>query len=277
MGVFTRKEINDRLRKKIAERQPIIVGGAGLGVVAKTANRAGIDLIMAYNTGPFRMDGMVSFVGYLPYGDCNQITIDLADQVLRGVVETPIIAGVGVADRNVRFERYVDQMIDLGYSGITNVPTAAGAWSGPFRKQLEANGFGFNKEVELIRYCDKQDIFSVAYAFDVEQVKAMVDAGVDAISPHVGGTSGGAVGFTNVVSMDYTIEQINRLYEAAVSENPNVIVFGHGGPLDSPEAVQTLFDRSPVHGFIGASSFERIPVEQALIRTVQDFKATRIR
>lgn len=276
MAQFSRKEIKNRLYEKIRGFQPIIVGGAGLGIIAKTANRAGIDLIMAYNTGPFRMDGLVSFLGYLPYGNCNEITVEMADRILRGVNDTPVIAGVGVADRNIRFERYVDKMIDLGYSGITNVPTASGAWSGPFRTQLEANGYGFEKELELIRYCDRQDIFSVAYTFDIEQVRRMVGAGVDIISPHVGGTSGGMIGFSDAVSMDEAIDKINEQYEAAIAENPDIIVLGHGGPLESPEMVQCLFDRSMVHGFIGASSFERIPVEKALVDTVHRFRETRI-
>lgn len=274
---FTREQINKTLQNKIAHKEPIIIGGAGLGIIAKCADRAGIDLIMAYNTGPFRMDGLLSFVGYMPYGDCNDITLTLGDQILGRVEKTPVIAGVGVADPYRKFKRNVQRMLEKGFSGITNVPTVGGAWSGEFRRDLEANGMGYAQEVKMIGYCAKNDIFTVAYCFDKEQIRAMAGAGADIVSPHVGGTAGGSIGFVGFGDMDRAVEKIQTMYEAAVSENPNVMVVAHGGPLNTSEAVSICLERTKVHGFIGASAFERIPVEESIVETVRRFKALSIR
>jgi predicted TIM-barrel enzyme len=276
MRQFTRKEINENLRNRIAKKEPIILGGAGIGLVAKIADRAGIDIIMAYNTGPFRMDGNPSCTGYLAYGDSNGITLQLGYQILNKVDNTPVIAGIGAADPYRNITKLIDEMIDMGFSGITNVPTA-GAYDGKFAEEINDAGVGYPEEIKLIAKCNKKDVFTVAYAYNVDQVKAMVEAGVDIVSPHVGGTSGGTVGVKKVIGIEEACEKTQKLYEAAISANPNVIVVCHGGPFESPKEVKTCFERTDIHGFIGASSIERLPVERAITEVIHEFKSLRLR
>lgn len=275
MRSFTRKEINANLRKKIKDKKPIIVAGAGIGIIAKMADQAGIDLLMAYCTGPYRMNGNVTSIGYMGFGDCNQISVDIGNKMLDRVENTPLLAGIGVADPYRDIDSLLEEMIDLGYSGVTNVPTVGGH-DGAMRNILEKHGVGFNGEVELIARCDRKDIFSAAYAFDEEQTKAMAAAGVDAVGAHVGGTSGGSNGWKKTLSIDEAIEKVNRLYDAAVSENPDVLVFCHGGPFAAPEPVQECFNRTKAQGFIGASTIERIPTEKAIYNIVRDFTSLRL-
>ncbi len=276
MRQFTRSEINKNLREKVKRKEPIIIGGAGIGLVAKMADRAGIDLIMAYNTGPFRMDGHPSCTGYLAYGDCNAITMNLGRELLPVVERTPVIAGIGAADPYRNINMLIDQMIQIGFSGITNVPTA-GAYDGRFRQRIDMANVGYPEEVKLIKKCREKDIFTVAYAYTPDEVKAMIQAGVDVIGAHVGATSGGTCGFEEAYSLEEACERTQKMYEAAMKENPEVIFTCHGGPFEGPEEVQVCFDKTDVHGFIGASSIERLPLERAILQTVKEFKALHLR
>ena len=198
---FSRAEILARLRGKIDRRQPLVLGGAGIGLVAKVIDRVGIDIIMAYNTGPFRMDGHGSLAGYLAYGDANAITLDLAAKILPVVKDTPVIAGIGAADPYRTQEAMIAAVLAAGYSGVTNVPTA-GIYDGNFRRQIDGTDLGYPREVELIAACRARDVFTIAYAFTPDEARAMAEAGADMIGAHVGLTVGGMIGSSHAVDLD---------------------------------------------------------------------------
>lgn len=273
---FNRKEINDRLRAKIVAKKPIIIGGAGIGLVAKIADLAGIDLIMGYNTGPFRMDGHGSLSGYLAYGDSNGMTLSLGAHLLKIIKDTPLIGGIGAADPYRDIDQLIELMMDMGFSGITNVPTS-GLYDGVFRKQIDATKLGYPEEVELVRNCNKRDIFTAVYAFSEDEAKAMADAGADLIGAHVGLTLGGTIGAESAMELVTACERTQKILEAARSVNPDIIVVCHGGPFDLPESVQYCFDNTDVNGFIGASSIERLPVEKALLEAIGEFQMLKIK
>lgn len=272
MKRFTREEILTNFHDKVAKKEPIIIGGAGVGIVAKCAEKAGIDMLMAYNTGPFRMDGHPSCMGYLAYGDCNAITMDLGRMMTNVVHHTPVIAGVGAADPYRDIEQLVDQMLEMGFSGVTNVPTA-GVYTDWFRRRIDSAGVGYPEEVKMVRMCHNKGIFTIAYTYTEEELKMMIDAGVDAVGIHVGATSGGTVGWQGAISIDEACDIIQRLYGVAMRENPNLIVTAHGGPLEGVAEVQECFLKTDVHGFIGASSIERLPVEKAIYDVVREYKS----
>jgi len=280
MRQICRNEIIKALHEKIRQKRLVIAGGAGLGIVAKMQEAAGIDLIMAYNTGPYRMDGTPSFIGHMSYGNCNRVTMELVDILVNQTESVPIIAGVGAEDPFLDLSDHIEQLCYRGVSGITNVPTIGGrhkgSLQGPVALDMEANGFGFAKEVEMIRYCRNRNILTAVYAFETEQVRQMVQAGADIIAPHVGGTAGGLTGFA-ALSVEAAADKISRMYQAAVSENPDVIVLCHGGPLKDPESVRRCIELTGVQGFIGASALERIPVERELAKVVRGFKKTQLR
>jgi predicted TIM-barrel enzyme len=271
---FTRAEIHERLAGVLARGEPIVMGGAGIGLVAKAADRAGIDLIMVYNTGPFRMAGHGSLSGYLAYGDANAITLALGREILPVVEDTPVISGIGAADPYRDPGRLVDEMIELGFSGITNVPTA-GLYDGRFRAQIDATRLGYPREVELVHMCAERDVFTVAYVFTPEEAEAMSEAGADIVGAHVGLTTGGYIGAGEAVSLDEACRVVQSMYDAAAGVRNDVLVVAHGGPLEDPESVRVVLEQTPVHGYLGASSIERLPVERAIEEVVRAFKALR--
>lgn len=277
MKQFTRQEILERLWKKIKDKKPIIMGGAGIGLVAKAADQAGIDLIMAYNTGPMRMDGHGSFAGYLAYSDSNAVTLELGAKILPVVENTPVIAGIGAGDPYRDIGKLINQMMDIGFSGIINVPTA-GVYGGEMRQHIDHTGLGYPKEIDLIRMCHEKDILSVAYVYDVDQAEKMTDAGADIISTHVGYTTGGMVAAKEDVApdLDKACEMTEEMCQAARSVRKDVIIVSHGGPFKDPESVQYCFDHTSVHGYVGASSIERIPVENAITDVVSQFRSLKI-
>lgn len=276
MKQFTRREILERLNAKIRESKPIIMGGAGIGLVAKSADKAGIDILMAYNTGPFRMDGHGSLAGYLAYGDSNAITLQLARQILPVVENTPVIGGIGAADPYRDIDRLIDEMIAIGFSGITNVPTA-GLYDGNFRRQIDDTHLGYPEEIKLIRKCHEKDIFTVAYAFSPEECRAMAEAGADVIGTHVGLTVGGLIGSQKALSLDEACERTEEMVQAARAVRPDVITVAHGGPFEDPKSVQAAFERTSVNGYLGASSVERLPVEKAIMDVVRQFQELKIK
>ena len=273
---FSRSEIRDRLAAKVAAREPFLFSGAGIGLVAKAADRAGVDVLMAYNTGPFRMDGHGSLAGYLAYGDSNGVTLDLARHILPLVRNTPVVAGVGAGDPYRDVSTLVDELLSVGYSGITNVPTA-GIYDGVFRQQIDATDLGYPREVDLIAKCSSRDVFTVAYAFTPKEAVAMAEAGADVIGAHVGLTEGGFIGAQDVPAIDEACSRIQAMAEAARRARPDIWVVAHGGPFVSPQSVQAAYDRLDVDGFLGASSIERLPVEEAIVRTVASYRNLKLR
>ena len=275
MRQFTRAEILDRLAAVRSRREPIVIGGAGIGLVAKAADRAGIDILMAYNTGPFRMDGHGSLAGYLAYGDANAITLELAKRLLPVVENTPVVGGIGAADPYRDSEVLVDEFIAAGFSGISNVPTA-GLYGGDFRRHIDATNLGYPREVELIRSCRERDVFTIAYAFSPDEAAAMAEAGADIVGAHVGLTSGGLIGAEETLSLDEACAAVGGMYDAAVGARADVLVVAHGGPFEDPESVRAVFERTAVDGYLGASSIERLPVERAVADVVRAFKSLRL-
>jgi predicted TIM-barrel enzyme len=276
MRRFTRSEILDRLAAVRAGGKPIVLGGAGIGLVAKAADRAGIDVLMAYNTGPFRMNGHGSLAGYLAYGDANALTLELGRRLLSVVEQTPVVGGIGAADPYRDIALLVDEYLAIGFSGITNVPTA-GLYEGFFRRHIDATNLGYPREVELIRLCRERDVFTVAYAFTPEEAAAMAGAGADVVGAHVGLTSGGLIGAEEVPALDEACAATQQMVEAAVAARADVLVVAHGGPFENPESVRVAFERTDVHGYLGASSIERLPVERAVAEIVQAFKLLPVR
>jgi predicted TIM-barrel enzyme len=273
----SRTQIIDHLRHKIADNQPIIMGGAGIGLVAKAADRAGIDILMAYNTGPLRMDGHPSLSGYLAYSASNDVTLALARKILPVVENTPVVAGIGAADPYQDIDRLITEMMDLGYSGITNVPTA-GAYRGEMRAHIDHTGLGYPREVELIRKCRQQEIFTVAYAFTPEECRMMAEAGADVIGTHVYTTRGGMKSVRDDIVPDLKTAclRTEEMCRAAREGRDDVILVSHGGPFQDPESIQYSFDHTSVHGYLGASTIERIPVEKAVSEIIQEFLALKI-
>jgi predicted TIM-barrel enzyme len=273
---FTRAEILERLDAARARGEPILLGGAGIGLIAKAADRAGIDVLMAYNTGPFRMDGHGSLAGYLAYGDANALTLDLGRRLLPVVERTPVVGGIGAADPYRDVDQLIDTYLEIGFSGVTNVPTA-GLYDGAFRRHIDATNLGYSREVDLIRLCREREVFTVAYAFTPEEAAAMAEAGADVVGAHVGLTGGGLIGAEQTPSLEQACETTQRMVESAVGARADVLVVAHGGPFEDPESVRVAFEATDVHGYLGASSIERLPIERAVADVVAAFKALPVR
>ena len=267
---FTRKEFLARLNAKRAAGKPIIIGASGVGIIGKTADRAGIDIIMAYCTGPTRLNGNAGQLGYMAYVDSNGTSIEMGKKILDRVKDTPMVAGIGPADPYRDIDETIDELIELGFSGITNVPTVGGH-EGALRTLLEQHGVGYNGEVELIRKCHEKDIFTIAYAFNVEETEAMVKAGADILCPHVGVTKDKAFTYESMTTVEQAAVKINAMKKAAKAINPEVFVACHGGPFADPESVQEGFKLTGAEAFVGASTVERIPVEKAIEEVVGEF------
>lgn len=276
MHQFTRAEIRERLLARVEQGRPIILGGAGIGLVAKAAERGGIDLIMVYNTGPFRMAGHGSLAGYLAYGDSNAMTLELGREILNAVTETPVIGGIGAADPFRDCSGLLDEMLAMGFSGITNVPTA-GLYDGAFRRHIDATNLGYPREVDLIRMCRERDIFTLAYAFSPDEARTMAEAGADIVGAHVGLTSGGWIGAEAALDLEAACSATQAMVEAARAGRSDVLVVAHGGPFEDPPSVRRVFETTDVVGYLGASSIERLPVERAVSRVVQELRALPLR
>jgi predicted TIM-barrel enzyme len=268
----TRRGVLERLSATLAGGRPLVIGGAGIGLVAKAAEHGGIDLVMVYNTGPFRMAGHGSLAGYLAYGDANAMTMALGHEVLNAVEETPVIGGIGAADPFRDIGRLIDEFMAMGFSGITNVPTT-GLYQGAFRRHIDATNLGYPREIDLVRMCRERDIFTLAYAFSPEEAAAMADAGADVIGAHVGLTSGGWIGAEERMDIDAACEATQAMLEAARTARADVLVVAHGGPFEDPASVARVLATTDVVGYLGASSIERLPVERAVSGVVREFKA----
>ncbi|UCD79359.1 MAG: phosphoenolpyruvate hydrolase family protein [Desulfobacterales bacterium] len=272
---FTRKQILERLQKSIDARIPIIGGGAGTGISAKFEEAGGVDLMVIYNSGRFRMAGRGSLAGCMPYGDANAIVMEMADEVLPVVKNTPVLAGVCGTDPFRLMDKFLQKVKDAGFSGVQNFPTV-GLYDGQFRQNLEETGMGYGLEVDMIGMARDLDLFTTPYAFSTDEAKAMAEAGADVVVAHLGLTTKGSIGATTAVTLDQAPAKVQEIVNAAKSVNPNIICLCHGGPISMPEdAEYVLKNTEGVHGFYGASSMERLPTEVAITEQMKKFKAIR--
>jgi predicted TIM-barrel enzyme len=271
MPRIARTEILKTLRAKIAAGRPIVGGGAGTGLSAKCEEAGGIDLIVIYNSGRYRMAGRGSLAGLLAYGNANQIVCEMATEVLPVVKHTPVLAGVNGTDPFMIRDDFLRRLIGLGFSGVQNFPTV-GLIDGTFRKNLEETGMGYGLEVEMIAAARALDLLTTPYVFSEADARAMAAAGADIVVCHLGLTTGGAIGAETALTLADCVEPINAWAAAAKAVNPEVIVLCHGGPIATPEDAQYILGRcGGCHGFYGASSMERLPTEVALTETTRRF------
>jgi predicted TIM-barrel enzyme len=262
-----------RLRAAVAAGTPVIGAGAGTGISAKAAEAGGVDLIIIYNSGRYRMAGRGSLSGMLAYGDANQIVVDMSREVLPIVRDTPVLAGVNGTDPFRLMGRFLDELAALGFTGVQNFPTV-GLIDGVFRQNLEETGMGYDLEVDMIRLAHERDLLTAPYVFDVEQAAAMTRAGADVLVPHMGLTTSGTIGAATALTLAESAERVQQMHDAAVSINPDVLVLCHGGPIAEPDdAAYILRHTTGVVGFFGASSVERLPTERAIKQQVFDFKS----
>ena len=272
---FTREQTLARLRERLAAGVPIIGGGAGTGISAKFEEVGGIDLIIIYNSGRYRMAGRGSLAGLMPYGDANQIVMDMAGEVLTIVKDTPVLAGVCASDPFRQMDLFLKEVKAIGFAGIQNFPTV-GLIDGSFRANLEETGMGYDREVELVRIARQKDLLTTPYAFNTEEAERMADAGADVIVAHMGLTTKGTIGAETAFTLEQSVVKVQEIADAARGVRDDVIVLCHGGPIAMPEDAQFVLSRTNhVHGFYGASSMERLPVETALTEQVKAFKAIR--
>ena len=272
---FTRQQVLKRLREKIDAGIPIIGGGAGTGISAKCEEAGGIDLLVIYNSGRFRMAGRGSLAGLMPYGDANAIVMEMAGEVLTIVEDTPVLAGVCGTDPFRLMDKFLAQVRDAGFSGVQNFPTV-GLCDGIFRANLEETGMGYDLEVDMIRLARKMDLFTTPYSFNTTEAEQMADAGADLVVAHMGLTTKGSIGAHSAKTLDDCVRDIQAIADAAKGVNPEVIVLCHGGPVSMPEDAEYVLRRTKgVHGFYGASSMERLPTEIAIKKQIEQFKAVR--
>jgi len=270
-----RSEILKRFRQKIAEGRPIIGGGAGTGISAKFEEAGGIDLIVVYNSGRFRMAGHGSLAGLMPFGDANAIVMEMAAEVLPVVQNTPVLAGVCGTDPMRQMDRFLAEVDAAGFAGVQNFPTV-GLIDGSFRVNLEETGFGYGKEVEMIALARQMDLLTTPYVFDPDQAAEMAKAGADILVAHMGLTTSGSIGAQTAKTLDDSVALIDRITDAAKNARPDVLVLCHGGPIAEPDDAQYVLEHCrAVDGFYGASSMERLPTERAIREQTERF--TRIR
>lgn len=271
MPRIERSEILARLRQKIDAGRPIIGGGAGTGLSARCAEAGGVDLIVIYNSGRYRMAGRGSLAGLLAYGNANDIVVEMASEVLPVVRDTPVLAGVNGTDPFMLRDKFLDDLIALGFSGVQNFPTV-GLIDGTFRANLEETGMGYALEVDLIRAAHEKDMLTTPYVFNPEEAAAMAGAGADVIVAHMGLTTGGDIGADTALALGDCPALIDAMSDAARQVREDAIVLCHGGPISSPgDAAYVLENCKIGHGFYGASSMERLPSETALTEQMQAF------
>lgn len=274
---ISRSEILTRLRNQVAQGKAIVGAGAGTGLSAKSAEAGGVDLIIIYNSGRYRMAGRGSLAGLMPYGDANLIVVDMASEVLPVVKNTPVLAGVCGTDPFRLIDVFLKELKDMGFSGVQNFPTV-GLIDGLFRTNLEETGMGYDLEVEMIRKAHELDMLTTPYVFNVEEAEKMAKAGADILVAHMGLTTKGAIGAKTALSLDDCVEKIQAIHDAGKAVNPEIMVICHGGPISEPEDANYVLQRTKgVVGFFGASSIERLPTETAIKNQVLDFKKLELR
>ncbi|MBI1296699.1 phosphoenolpyruvate hydrolase family protein [bacterium] len=273
---LTRQDVLTRLRKNIEDRIPIIGGGAGTGISAKFEEAGGVDLIVIYNSGRYRMAGRGSLAGLMPYGDANAIVMEMASEVLTVVKEsTPVLAGVCGTDPFRKMGHFLKQVKEIGFVGVQNFPTV-GLIDGFFRQNLEETGMSYKQEVEMIRLARSMDLLTTPYVFNVDECEQMTQAGADIIVAHMGLTTAGSIGAETALTLEDSVARVQEIADTAAAINPDVIVLCHGGPIAMPDDAEYVLQRTTgVHGFYGASSMERLPVETAMTEQMRKFKAIR--
>jgi predicted TIM-barrel enzyme len=270
---MTRAEALARLRAQIDAGSPIIGAGAGTGLSAKCAEAGSCDLIIIYNSGRYRMAGRGSLAGLMPYGDANAIVVDMAREVLPVVHETPVLAGVCGTDPFRLMPVFLDELRRIGFSGVQNFPTV-GLMDGTYRVGLEETGMGYGLEVDMIRLARERDLLTAPYVFTPDDATAMAEAGADVLVPHMGLTTGGAIGATTAKSLDQCVPLIQAMHDAAKRVNPDILVLCHGGPIAEPDdAAYVIAQTEGIVGFFGASSMERLPTEVAMTENMRRFKS----
>jgi len=273
MPRIPRSDILARFRAMKAQGQPIIGAGAGTGISAKNEEAGGADLIVIYNSGRYRMAGRGSLAGMMPYGDANGVVVDMAREVLPVVARTPVLAGVCGTDPFRQMDVFLDEIVRLGFSGVQNFPTV-GLIDGRFRAGLEETGMGYGSEVDMIAKAHARDLLTTPYVFDASEAAAMARAGADILVCHFGLTVGGSIGAATATRLEDCPALTDAMAEAALAVNSQALILVHGGPIAEPADAEYVLARARhCHGFYGASSMERLPVERALSAQVAKFKA----
>lgn len=273
MPRFERQQLVDRFQQMKRDRMPIIGGGAGTGLSAKCEEQGGIDLIVIYNSGRYRMAGRGSLSGLLAYGNANDVVVEMGREILPAVSHTPVLAGVNGTDPFCIFDLFLDDLKRMGFAGIQNFPTV-GLIDGTFRANLEETGMSYNQEIDLVRLARSKDMLTTPYVFNADDAAAMAEAGADIIVCHLGLTTGGSIGASTALKLEDCPALVDAWSEAALRINKDAIVLVHGGPVSSPEDAQYVLSRTAnCHGFYGASSMERLPTELALTEQTRRFKA----
>ena len=273
MPRIERKALLEKFRGMIARKEPIVGGGAGTGLSAKCEEAGGVDLIVIYNSGRYRMAGRGSAAGLLAFGNANEIVKEMAAEVLPVVKHTPVLAGVNGTDPFLLLDPFLRELKSLGFSGVQNFPTI-GLFDGTMRTSFEETGMGYGLEVDLIRMAHEMGLLTTPYVFNPDEATAMTKAGADIVVAHMGVTTGGAIGATSAKTLDACVAEIDAIAAAAREIRPDVIVICHGGPIAEPgDAAYILKHAATCHGFYGASSMERLPVERALTEQTRAFKA----
>lgn len=276
MVLFSREQIIARLRAKVAAGQPIVGGGAGTGLSAKMSEAGGIDLLVIYNSGRFRMAGRGSLSGMMPYGDANAIVMDMAREVLPVVRSTPVLAGVCGTDPFRLMKLFLRDVDLAGFSGVQNFPTV-GLIDGTFRAGLEETGMGYGHEVDLIRLAHEMNLLTTPYCFNPDEAQAMAEAGADILIPHMGLTTKGSIGAQTALTLEESARRVQAMHDAARRVSRDILVLCHGGPIAEPADAQYILDHTEgIVGFYGASSMERLPVEPAIEGRVREFTQLRL-
>lgn len=273
MPVIPRKVLLEKFQKMKADRQPIVGGGAGTGLSAKCEEEGGIDLIVIYNSGRYRMAGRGSLSGLLAYGNANDVVMEMANEILPVTKHTPVLAGVNGTDPFCQMDYFLDKVKEVGFSGVQNFPTV-GLIDGTFRANLEETGMSYSQEIDMIRMAHEKDLFTTPYVFSEDDATAMAEAGADIIVCHLGLTTGGSIGASTALTLEQCPDLVNKWSEAALKVNKDAIILVHGGPVAMPEdAEYVLKNTDNCHGFYGASSMERLPTEVALTEQTRTFKS----
>jgi predicted TIM-barrel enzyme len=273
---MSRTAILERFRAKVAQGLPIIGGGAGTGLSAKCAEAGGIDLIIIYNSGRYRMAGRGSLAGLMPYGDANAIVLEMAREVLPVVERTPVLAGVCGTDPFRVMRHFLADVREYGFAGVQNFPTV-GLIDGQFRRGLEETGMGYDKEVAMIALAREMDLLTCPYVHNPEEARLMAEAGADVLVPHVGLTTKGMIGARSALDLEEAARRVQAMAEAAWNVRPDLLVLCHGGPIAEPDDVAEVFRRTRgIAGFFGASSIERLPTEPAIVGQVRAFASLRL-
>lgn len=276
MPFIPREESLRRLCEQVGKGRPIIGAGAGTGISAKFAEKGGVDIIIIYNSGRYRMAGRGSLAGLLPYGDANAIVMEMAGEVLPVVKNTPVLAGVCGTDPFRLMPVFLREIKAKGFDGIQNFPTV-GLFEGAFRANLEETGMGYGLEVEMVRLAHDLGLLTCPYVFDPAEARAMAKAGADVLVPHMGLTTKGAIGASTALTLEESAKRVQAMRDAAVEVNPEILVLCHGGPIAEPSDVQYIFDHTRgIAGFFGASSIERLSVEPAIETQAKNFKSLKL-